>query len=131
MKKILLFVVLLFAGFTTQFTLPLMAQSGNALELDGAARYMRIANHADFNVTTSESFTVSMWVNTAEFNAGKNARFVAKRSMSTTLADKSGWELWGANSAANFCAVNTPNAAGNHNNSISVWVTDATAAINT
>lgn len=131
MKKILLFVVLLFAGFTTQFTLPLMAQSGNALELDGAARYMRIANHADFNVTTTESFTVSLWVNMAEFKANYGARFVAKRSQSNTLADKSGWELWGANSAAQYCAVNSPNAANNHNNSVSVYATDATAAINT
>ena len=111
------------------FSMPLAAQSGKALELNGSSRYMKIPNHADFNITTSESFTISMWINIPAF--GSNMRFVAKRSQSTTLSDKSGWELWGGNSATNYCAVNTPNAAGNHNNSVSVWTTDATAALNT
>lgn len=106
------------------------AQTGRSLELDGVNQYMRIPNHADFNVTTSESFTVSAWINMAQFSA-TNARFVAKRSQSNTLSDKSGWELWGGQSATNFCAVNTPNAANNHNNSISVWTTDASAGLNT
>ncbi len=125
MKKLLILMCVLALSFHSLF-----AQSGNALVLDGVNQYMKIPNHADFNITTSESFTVSFWINMAVFNT-TNMRFVAKRAQTTTLADKSGWELWGGNSATNYCAVNTPNAAGNHNNSVSVWTNDATAALNT
>lgn len=123
-KCFLLFVAVLLSGAA------MVAQSGKSLELDGINQYMKIPAHADFNITTTESFTVSVWINMAQFSAS-NARFVAKRSQSTTLSDKSGWELWGGQSATNFCAANTPNAANNHNNSISAWTTDAGAALNT
>lgn len=125
LKKIFFSSVLLLIGGVA-----LQAQTGKSLELDGISQYMRIPNHDDFNIKTTESFTVSAWINMAQYSSTM-ARFVAKRSQSTTLADKSGWEIWGGQSATNFCAANTPNAANNHNNSISAWTTDATAALNT
>lgn len=105
-------------------TLPfsVFSQTGNYLEFNGTNQYMQIPTHADFNVQTSESFTISAWINVLEFK-NNNARFITKRLQSTTVADKSGYELWGANSAAQYYALNTPNAAGNHNNSLSVWPT--------
>lgn len=115
MKKSLLFIMALFLSLNTFF-----AQSGKNLEFDGVGRYMKIPNHADFNIAANESFTVSMWINAAEFT-NSNARFLAKRQQGTTIADKSGYELFGTNSAAQYYATNTPNAAGNHNNSLSAW----------
>ena len=117
MKKSLLLVVALSLSLCSLF-----AQSGKYIEFNGTNQYMQIPTHADFNVTSSESFTITAWVNVLEFK-NNNARFITKRLQSTTLADKSGYELWGANSAANYYALNTPNAAGNHNNSFSVWAT--------
>lgn len=109
--------------FTTLFLiLPviLLAQTGKYLEFNGTNQYMQIPTHADFNVQTSESFTISAWINVLEFK-NNQARFITKRLQSTTVTDKSGYELWGANSAAQYYALNTPNAAGNHTNSLSVW----------
>ena len=109
--------------FTTLFLiLPviLLAQTGKYLEFNGTNQYMQIPTHADFNVQTSESFTISAWINVLEFK-NNQARFITKRLQNTTVADKSGYELWGANSTTQYYALNTPNAAGNHNNSLSVW----------
>lgn len=125
MKKRLFIVGILSISFSW-----LIAQSGKSLSFNGTDQYMKILNHADFNVTTSESFTVTAWINIEEFR-NKNDRFVAKRCQSTTLANKSGWELFGANSASQFYAANTPNAAGNHTNSVSVWATYNEASTNT
>lgn len=102
------------------FPLSLFSQKGNYIEFNGTNQYMVIPNHSDFNVTTSESYTISCWINVLEFKAN-NARFITKRLQGSTLTDKSGYELWGANSTAQYYATNTPNASGNHNNSLSAW----------
>lgn len=115
MKQIITFFLLLFPIY-------LSAQTGKYIEFNGTNQYMIIPTHADFNITTSESFTITAWINVLEFK-NNNARFITKRLQSTTVADKSGYELWGANSATQYYALNTPNAAGNHNNSLSVWPT--------
>ena len=117
MKKSLLLVVALSLSFYSLF-----AQSGKYIEFNGTNQYMRIPTHSDFNVASSESFTITAWVNVLEFK-NNSARFITKRLQSTTVTDKSGYELWGANSTAQYYALNTPNAAGNHNNSLSVWPT--------
>lgn len=117
MKKSILFLAALLLSFSSVFS-----QQGKYLDLNGVDQYMQIPHHADFNVTNSESFTVTCWINVLDFK-NNNARFITKRLQGTTAADKSGYELWGANSAANYYALNTPNAAGNHTNSLSVWPT--------
>ena len=100
----------------------LFSQTGKYIEFNGTNQYMTIPNHGDFNVAASESFTITAWINILEFKSN-NARFLAKRLQGSTAADKSGYELWGALSASQYYALNTPNAAGNHNNSLSVWPT--------
>ncbi len=117
MRKLLFF----FVAFSLSLG-SLFAQSGKYLEFDGVERYMKIPNHADFNITTAESFTASMWIYVPELVANKNSRFMSKRNLNTTLADKSGYEFFGGNSTSQFCGLNTPNAAGNHNNSVSKWM---------
>lgn len=116
MKKTFLLFIVFISGIG-----PLWSQTGNYLEFNGYDQYMTIANHDDFHIAASESFTVSMWISITELIPGSNQRFIAKRSISTTLPNKSGWELWGGNSELQFAAVNTPNSANNHNNSMSVW----------
>ncbi|MHB9054947.1 MAG: exo-alpha-sialidase [Paludibacteraceae bacterium] len=115
-KSLLLFGLLAFSLIT------LFAQSGKYIEFNGIDQYMKIGNHADFNITTTESYTISLQVNVPEFR-NINSRFITKRLQNSTLTDKSGYELWGANSASQYYAINSPNAAGNHNNSLSIWPT--------
>lgn len=99
-------------------TMTLFAQSGKNVEFDGTSRYMTIPHHADFNFSTSEEFTITFWLNVNAYVT--NARFISKRSAGNAN-DKSGYELWGSSSAANFYALNTPNPAGT--NTFSVWGT--------
>ncbi|MCC8145852.1 MAG: exo-alpha-sialidase [Bacteroidales bacterium] len=97
------------------------AQSGNSLKLNGIDQLMTIPSHADFNITTEESFSITCWIKLDEFVDTQSAqRFIAKRCMADS--PKSGYELWGGkNGTNNFYANNAPNADGNHNNSMSVW----------
>lgn len=105
------------------------AQTGKSLTLNGADQYMSIPNHDDFNISLSESFTVSLWVKASRYMAIANAqRFVAKRDMgvptnSPTGGDQAGgYELWGAVSDAQFFANNAPGPnAMSHTNSLSVF----------
>ena len=112
----------IFTIFMLALPFIVFSQTGKYLEFNGTDQYMQIPTHADFNVQTSESFTITAWVNVIEFK-NNNARYITKRLQGTTVADKSGYELWGANSAAQYYALNTPNASNNHNNSLSVWPT--------
>lgn len=90
------------------------AQSGDYLSLNGVNSYMVIPNHADFQFTTSEEFTVSYWVN---FNTlGTTQRTVSKRNQN--LADKSGYETF-SNNATQFYGLNTPKS--NNVNAYSVY----------
>jgi sialidase-1 len=100
--------------------LTVQAQSGKALELDGVNRYMTIPHHTDFNFSTSEEFSVTLWLYVNNYKT--NARIVAKRGV-TSAVDKSGYELWGTNSSANFFALNTPLQSGT--NLFSKWGTVA------
>lgn len=92
----------------------------SSIEFNGTDQYMLIPHHADFNVTTTESFTVSFWVKRNILEA--DARFVVKR-VKNNAAIKSGYELWGNGTSTEFFAVNSPNNTGNHNNSVSVYST--------
>lgn len=47
------------------------------IEFNGSDQYMMIPHHADFNITTTESFTVSCWVKRNVLEA--DTRFVVKR----------------------------------------------------
>lgn len=100
-----------------------------SLELNGRDQYMRIPSHADFNVSSSESFTVSLWINRKTFN--NNARFVAKRSEAPG-GDLSGYELWGGQKAIQYYATNIPGheSGGNkYKNSLSAF-TNVSAQLN-
>lgn len=88
------------------------------IEFNGSDQYMVIPHHADFNVTTSESFTVSCWVKRNAMDP--ETRFVVKRVKNNATV-KSGYELWGNALNNNFFAVNSPNNTGDHNNSVSVY----------
>lgn len=98
----------------------MQAQSGKSLELDGVSRYMTIPHHADFNFSASEEFSITLWLNVNNYKT--NGRIVAKRGPSSTT-DKSGYEMWGTNSSANFFALNTPLQSGT--NPFSKWGTVA------
>lgn len=116
-KKLLILILLL--GFAKS---EMNAQQGTFLEFDGSSRYMTIPSHADFNFTTSQEFSITLWVNVKSYKT--NARFVSKRGDGTAL-DKSGYEMWGTNSASNFYALNTPLLSGS--NPFSQWGTIAGA----
>lgn len=90
------------------------------IEFNGSDQYMVIPHHADFNVTPSESFTVSCWVKRNVLAA--DARFVVKR-VKNNATIKSGYELWGNGISNQFFAVNSPNNTGNHDNSVSAYST--------
>ncbi len=98
-------------------SLPIFSQSEKYIEFDGQNRYMTIPHHDDFNFSTSEEYTITCWINVNSYVT--NARFIAKRKSSGP--DKSGYEMWGSNSASNFYALNTPNASGQ--NKFSKWGT--------
>lgn len=86
------------------------------IEFNGTDQYMTIPHHADFNVTASESFTVSCWVKRNVL--GETTRFVAKRVYSEATV-KSGYELWGNNKSNQFFAVNSTD--NNGTNAVSVY----------
>ncbi len=117
MKKTLTTLTLLLSLIVS---LPIFSQSGKYIEFDGQNRYMTIPHHEDFNFSTSEEHTITCWVYVNNYVT--NARFVTKRS-GGGATDKSGYEMWGANSANNFYALNTPNASGQ--NKFSKWGTIA------
>ncbi len=102
-------------------SLPIFSQSGKYIEFDGQSRYMTIPSHDELNFSSSESFTITFWLNVNSYVT--NARFVAKRNPST--GNKTGYEMWGSNSANNFFALNTPNSSGQ--NKFSKWGTIAGA----
>lgn len=121
MKKYIYILVIAFLGMFGEAT---FAQTGKSLVLNGTDQLMKIPSHADFNITTSENFSISCWVKLNRFisNLGEAQRFITKRAVSGT--PKNGYELWGGvNSSTNFYANNAPNQDGNHNNSMSVWST--------
>ncbi|MEG2151577.1 MAG: LamG-like jellyroll fold domain-containing protein, partial [Bacteroidaceae bacterium] len=75
-----LFVAISFAGT------PPSGVSG--LTLDASKKqYVRIANHADFNISETESFTVSCWVKIPEFSMFGNERILSKRYASNVNTD--------------------------------------------
>ncbi|MBR5532712.1 MAG: exo-alpha-sialidase [Bacteroidales bacterium] len=121
------FISLLFALLLTT---SLYSQSGKTLALNGTTQYMRIANHADFDIAQNESFTLTAWikVNSYESEVSNAQRFISKRCMEGVSGlNTSGYELWGAlngNASSGFFANNAPGPNGtNHTNSMSSWST--------
>lgn len=99
----------------------LKATPTTSLSFNGTNQYVRIPHHADFNVSETESFTVTAWVKYNEYRSENQQRFIAKRDFSGTNS-KSGYELWGAQSSSyGDWATNTPNTSGTH--AISKWST--------
>ena len=103
---------------------------GAYLSLNGTSQYMRIPHHDDFNISTTESFTVTAKVMATNLAAG-DRRFFAKRDYSPSTSNKSGYEIWGANSATQFIALNSPNTSNSHANSLSAWTSGYTATAGT
>lgn len=99
----------------------LLAQTGENLNLNGVNRYMKIPHHENFNFSTTQEFTASFWVNVRNYN--QFTRFLSKRAATTFAGDRSGYEMWGANNATQFFALNTPRA--NNTNAFSQWGTIA------
>lgn len=90
----------------------------SSIEFNGSDQYMLIPHHADFNITTSESFTVSCWVKRNVLEA--DTRFVVKR-VKNNATIQSGYELWGNGTSKEFFAVNSPDNTGKHDHSVSVY----------
>lgn len=115
------------------FTIPtlcLLPLVGNAqssptksITFNGIDQYIQIPHHADFNCESDENLTVTAWVYIPNWSSA-DQRFMSKRAISYDGEDKSGYEMWGGTGMNKFFAVNTPNAAGNHNNSLSAWSTE-------
>ncbi len=95
--------------------MPLKAQKGGSLKLNGKDQSMIISHHDDFNVSSTESFTVTAYIKVRGWVT--NARFINKRAQSSS--DKSGYELWGASNSNSYLACNTPYNKGG--NALSVW----------
>ncbi len=96
----------------------IQAQSGKSLQFNGTDQYMSIPHHDDFNISTTESFTVTAQIKVKKWKTW--SRFICKRAFNSPI--KSGYELAGANNGSNnFLACNTPNNSNNHNNSLSKW----------
>ncbi len=74
MRKILFSVALLFGIATCAF-----AQNGKVLNFDGVDDFMTIPSHDDFNVATSESFTITFYAKVNSLSG--SPRLVAKRDM--------------------------------------------------
>lgn len=64
--------------FCFVYCLNINAQSGNALVLNGTSHYMTVASHASLNITSSESKTISCWIQTTSTTA--TTRVFGKRS---------------------------------------------------
>lgn len=107
MKKIIpLFILMLYAGFVS-------AQPQSFLSFNGTDQYMMIPHHDDFNITTSESFTMTGWVKIA--NYGSNSpRYISKRDNGSVSGDaRTGYELFGQ-SVTNSLGLNTPTNTSGH-----------------
>ncbi len=113
MRKLLFFFVAFSLSLGSVF-----AQSGKYLEFDGSSRYMKIPHHSDFNVTASESFTISMWVYVPDIPSGADGRYLAKRCTNTAI-NKSGYEFIGAYRTDQFFGTNSPGTTGTH--ALSKW----------
>lgn len=96
------------------------SQPTKSITFNGTDQYIRIPHHADFNCETNEDLTVTAWVSIPNWNSA-DQRFISKRAMSYQGIDRSGYEVWGGTATNKFFAINTPNADGNHNNSVSAW----------
>ena len=124
MKRFLLIILVLL------FTIGISAQSGGVLVLNGTTQYMKIADHSDFDIAQSESFTLTAWVkvNSYESDVNNAQRFISKRCMEGVSGlNTSGYELWGAlngNASSGFLANNAPGPNGTaHASSMSSWST--------
>jgi len=108
MKKLLLTLFILTISAIT------FAQPANHLNFNGDNQCMRIPHHQDFNIETSESFTVTCWVNAANYN--NFPRYVAKRDYSVTAAgnERSGYEMFGHSEAGKSYGLNTPTTTSDH-----------------
>ncbi|MBQ3575862.1 MAG: hypothetical protein IJA28_00415, partial [Coprobacter sp.] len=120
----------LFTFLTLLLTTTAFSQSGKFLTLDGTSQYMRIPNHADFNIGQNESFTITAWFKVASYESNVSAaqRYISKRCMEGVSGENtSGYELWGAlngNASSGFFANNAPGPNSTaHTNSMSVWST--------
>ena len=96
----------------------------NELKFNGANQYMLIANHSDFNISTTEDFTISMWIKATSYVASQ--RYLSKRNLNTTNpgSNRTGYEFFsgGSSTSSNF-GVNTPTAT--TGNIISVYTPGA------
>jgi hypothetical protein len=95
-----------------------VAQSGNALSLDGINSYMSVADHSDLDIAPGQTKTITCWIKTTSPSTA-TSRIIAKRGGSNTLNPSTtgttgtGYEMWmgsGANAgkmAGNAAAWNT------------------------
>lgn len=99
----------------------------NFIEFNGTDQCVKIQSHEDFNIETTESFSITCWINVNEFK--ENQRFVSRRLMGEQGASiTTGYEMWGGSNEDKYYAVNTPKAGGG--NIFSKYNT-GTGAINT
>lgn len=77
----------------------------NFIEFNGTDQCVKILSHEDFNIETTESFSITCWVNVNEFKNGQ--RFVSRRLMGET-SQTTGYEMWGGGNSSQYYAVNTP-----------------------
>lgn len=77
----------------------------NFIEFNGTDQCVKIQSHEDFNIETTESFSITCWVNVNEFKNGQ--RFVSRRLMGET-SQTTGYEMWGGGNSSQYYAVNTP-----------------------
>lgn len=105
-KQILTLIIVLASAIT-------FAQPANYLTFNGENQCLRIPHHQDFNIETSESFTVVCWVKAANYN--NFPRYVAKRDISVSSGNqRTGYEMFGGNGSGQSYGLNTPTTTSGH-----------------
>lgn len=120
MKKI----ILLF-GFIMSLNAVDAQRHSKAITFNGEDQCIKIPHSDDFNIQSDQSYTISFWFNPARIVVGPEyQRLLCKRDLYTPQgSDRTGYEFWGlGGTESEYIAINTPNSSGNHNNSISVWI---------
>lgn len=120
-KVILLFLFLMsFGSMDAQ-------RHSKAITFNGEYQHVRIPHSDDFNIPANRSYTITFWFNPSKIVPNPNfQRIICKRDLFANVmenTDRTGYEFWGLGGTdKEYIALNTPNAQGNHNNSLSVWI---------
>lgn len=99
------------------------AQPAHYITFNGTDQYVRIPHHEDFNIASTQSFTLTGWVRNETYT--NFPRYVCKRDMSVQSAgnERTGYEFFGSGSDGQSLGLNTPTSTSGHALSVYTGVT--------